>query len=983
MQMHKKAVFWSFLIIFTTSFQKSMRELVPTNLRNLHSPMHYVMREQWVDSVFRKMSLDERLGQLFMIAAYSNKDEKHQQHIDSLVKFQKIGGLIFMQGGPERQINLINRYQKLAKTPLLMSIDGEWGLAMRLDSTLAYPYQMTLGAIQDNELIEEMGVQIAQQCQRVGIHINFAPVVDVNSNPENPVIGFRSFGENKYKVAEKGIAYMRGMQKSGILANAKHFPGHGDTETDSHLALPIINHDTARLNKIELYPFKRLIDAGVRSMMVAHIQIPAYDKRPNTPTTLSKAVVTDLLKDKMKFDGLIFTDALNMKGIADFYKPGEMDLLALQAGNDVLLFSGDVPTAIKIIKKAIRRDKIKLKDIEARIKKILRAKYDVGLNNFQPISKENLQKDLFQKKYKVLIEEIYQKSLTLVGTRDSLLPFKNIDLQNFASVSVGGDGKVFQEMLSNYTDFQHFNAMEGQYQTVLPILSEKKMVIVALLGLSRKKGKDNYGLKQEQIDFIKQLSAKTKVVLCVFGSPYILGTFPEIDNVICAYQDNETTQKMLPQAIFGAIPFEGKLPISVGKYKEGTGIEQLNIGRLQYGLPESVGMSSDTLAKLDTLINKAIKEGVFPGCQVVVARRGTVFLNKNYGFQSYENQLAVNNETVYDLASITKVASTLQAVMFLWENGKLDLNQKLSFYLPELEKSNKKHILIKDLLLHQAGLKAFLPYWEKTMENKKKYDQFYREVYTPEFPYQVANNLYSRAGIRDTLDNWNKISKIDEKGRDGYKYKYSDLSFYYLRNVAEKLLKQPIEDFTRQNIYLPLGANTMMFNPLKKIPINRISPTESDRYFRKQLVRGYVHDQGAALQGGVGGHAGLFGTANDLAKLGQMQLQNGYYGGTQFFKENTVKTFSSAPDSSNRRGLGWDKAPVGELYAYISGYASRESYGHSGFTGTVIWIDPTYDLVFVFLSNRINPSASNDKITKQHLRRKLQEIVYKAMARVQ
>ena len=310
MQMHKKAVFWSFLIIFTTSFQKSMREqtlaLVPTSLHNLHTPTHYVMREQWVDSVFKKMSLDERLGQLFMIAAYSNKDEKHQRHIDSLVKFQKIGGLIFMQGGPERQINLINRYQKLAKTPLMMSIDGEWGLGMRLDSTLSYPYQMTLGAIQDNELIEEMGVQIAQQCQRVGIHVNFAPVVDVNSNPENPVIGFRSFGENKYRVAEKGIAYMRGMQKGGILANAKHFPGHGDTEIDSHLALPIINHDTARLNKRELYPFKRLIDAGVRSIMVAHIQIPAYDKRPNTPTTLSKAVVTDLLKDKMKFDGLIF-----------------------------------------------------------------------------------------------------------------------------------------------------------------------------------------------------------------------------------------------------------------------------------------------------------------------------------------------------------------------------------------------------------------------------------------------------------------------------------------------------------------------------------------------------------------------------------------------------------------------------------------------------------------------------------------------------
>jgi len=432
-------------------------------------------QQLWVDSVFDSMSEEERLGQLFMVAAYSNRDEKHSEELEKLIREYNIGGLIFFQGGPVRQAILTNRYQAKAKVPLLIAIDGEWGLKMRLDSTMAFPKQMTLGAVQDDAYIYAMGKEVARQCKRLGIHVNFAPVIDVNSNPANPVIGVRSFGEDKFKVAEKGIAYMKGMQDNGVIACAKHFPGHGDTETDSHLTLPVITHTKERLNDVELYPFRELIKDSVFSIMVAHMHVPAYDSTTNMATTLSKSVVTDLLKNELQFKGLIFTDALNMKGVSSFFKPGEVDVLALLAGNDVLLYAEDVPTAIRKIHKAIKENKITWAEVDERVKKILTAKFWAGLDSLKPIELHNLYEDLNSSEAKALRQDIYEKALTIVRNDDNLIPIRILDTTTFASITIGvpSQGSNFQHTLDLYAPFTHFTLHKNAGEAETSELEEK------------------------------------------------------------------------------------------------------------------------------------------------------------------------------------------------------------------------------------------------------------------------------------------------------------------------------------------------------------------------------------------------------------------------------------------------------------------------------------------------------------------------------
>ena len=411
----------------------------------------------WVEKTFNSLTAEQKIGQLFMLATYSNKGESHAQEIEKMITQYGIGGLIFMQGGPYREAKYCNRYQAKSKVPLLISMDAEWGLGMRLDSVISYPRQMTLGAIQDNSYIEKMGEQIAKECKRLGIHVNFAPVVDVNVNPKNPVIGTRSFGEDKYNVAKKGIAYMKGLQGQHVLANAKHFPGHGDTDKDSHKALPVINHDINRLREIEFYPFEQLIKDSLASMMIAHLNIPALDSSKNSATTLSKNVVTDLLKKEMGFKGLIFTDALNMRGVADYNDPGEVDLKALLAGNDVLLFPQNIPLAVKKIQGAINDHKISQKEVDRRVKKILYAKYWAGLNEYKPIETKNLAKDLNSPDGYALRFKLYEKAITIAKNDDNLLPIRVLDTNTFASISIGEKkNNTFQKYLSKYTKFNHY-----------------------------------------------------------------------------------------------------------------------------------------------------------------------------------------------------------------------------------------------------------------------------------------------------------------------------------------------------------------------------------------------------------------------------------------------------------------------------------------------------------------------------------------------
>lgn len=948
--------------------------------------------EAWADSILKTMSDEHAIGQLFMVAAYSNKNDVHTKEIEQLIQNNGIGGLIFFQGGPVRQAQLTNHYQEMTRVPLFIAMDAEWGLGMRLDSTLNFPKQMTLGAIQNNNEIYKMGIEIGKQCQRLGVHINFAPVVDVNSNAENPVIGVRSFGENKYNVSAKGIAYMKGMQSVRVMANAKHFPGHGDTDADSHHSLPVINQSRKDLDDVELFPFRNLIDSGVASVIVGHINVPSLDNSTTKAATLSKPIVTDLLKNEFGFRGLIFTDALNMKGVSSLYKPGEVDVKALLAGNDVLLFPENVPLAVKKILKAINDKDITREEVQARVKKILMAKYWAGLNKLPKIDTKNIYEELNNQTAKAVITNLYKHAITVVKNDAKLIPFKYVDTTSFACVSIShnGNDNIFQKTLSKYAPFDHYsidkNINDSLIVKMIDKLKKYEVVVVGVHQINSYNTK-TYGISAATKSFIQKLQeVHPRVVVTAFGIPYSLKYFSDSKQLVCANEDNSYTHVLIPQLLFGAIDATGKLPVTVNasiKLNTGISISASNT-RLRYDVPENLRMDSKTLAKIDTIIQHSIKEGAMPGCQVVVAKKGAIIYNKSFGYFTYEKNTPVTSTTLYDIASVTKVTGTLQAIMFLQERGLVNLNNKISVYLPDMIGSNKEDLVVRDILLHQAGLQPFLPHWRKTMDSSTFSKKFYRSIKSDTFPNMVITGLYSVAGIEDSLWKWTIQSDMMQHPKQGrkvlpYNYVYSDLGFYIMKRLAEKLLDQPLEDFLKQNFYDPMCLQNMYYNPLENgVDITRITPTEQDKYFRKALVVGTVHDPGAALLGGIGGHAGIFSNAEDLATLMQMNLQMGTYGDYRFLLPETLKLFTQQQTAKNRRGLGWDK-PQQTSGGPCSYLVSGSTYGHTGFTGTCAWVDPDQELVYIFLSNRVYPDANNTRLIKDGIRTQIQTVIYKSI----
>jgi beta-N-acetylhexosaminidase len=944
-------------------------------------------REHWVDSVMKSMSEEQRIGQLFMVAAYSNRTKEHVQELEKLVAKHHIGGLIFFQGGPVRQARITNQLQQQAKVPLFVAMDAEWGLGMRLDSIPNYPRQMTLGAIDDNQLIYTMGADIARQMKLLGVHINFAPVVDVNSNPQNPVIGTRAFGEYKFDVARKGIAYMRGLQDNGILASAKHFPGHGDTDTDSHFALPVIRHDMERLRSIELYPFEQLIADSVASVMVAHINIPALDNAPNRPTTLSPAVINGLLKKDMGYQGLIFTDALNMKGVSQFYKPGDADLEALKAGNDVLLFSEDVAGAIRKIRTAVKRGEISQKSIDEHTRRILQAKYWAGLHRQKPISLDNLVDRLNDPVSDMIRQKLYENSVSIVHNQRNLLPVRQVEERSFAVVTVGGPNakNTFAETLALYAPFDHYHidkeASAEAFADLLETLRLYDVVVVGVHGMVSAPAKE-FGLLPEQIRFLDQARKQPNTIISVFGSAYSLKHFDQARHLIVAYEDNEYTQKIVPSLIFGGLPAKGKLPVSVsGLVRRTMGDATRELDRLSYAQPEDVGLDSNVLKNIDRIAEEAIKLGATPGMQILVARKGSIVYQKNFGHQSYDSLRPVTNETVYDIASITKVAATLQVVMFLEERGLLDLDQAIVKYLPDLKGTNKAALTLRDILTHQAGLIPYIPFWKYTLTDNTLNTAYYSTAPMADYNLQVASSIFTSRSMQDSIWQWIKKSDLQPKakGKKTWDYKYSDVGYYIMQRISEQILNQPMAEFLAQNLYDPLGLETLTYLPLSRYAVERIAPTEQDTYFRNSLVAGMVHDQGAAMMGGIAGHAGLFSNATDLAVLMQMNLQDGVYGGKRYYSPGTVARFATAQYKGNRRGLGWDKPELNSLHGPTSNFASPRTFGHTGFTGTAAWVDPEFDLVFIFLSNRIHPDANNTKLIRFGVRTRIMDEIYKSM----
>ena len=940
----------------------------------------------WIDSVYNSLSLDAKIAQMFMVAAYSNRDQNHIDEVSELIVKYQVGGVIFFQGGPVRQANITNYFQSISTTPLMIAQDCEWGLGMRLDSVISFPYQMMLGAIQNDQLIYEMGKEIASELKRIGVHTGFSPVMDINNNPRNPVINHRSFGENREKVAAKSYAYMSGLQDESILAFGKHFPGHGDTDSDSHLGLPVISHSKDHLNENELYPFRQLINNGLSGIMVAHLSVSSFDST-NTPSSLSSPILREILKHDLGFEGLIITDALNMEGVkSDDLKSGDLEVQAIIAGNDILLMSEDVPKAIKAIKKAIKKGSISEKEIEESCRKILKAKYWVGLNNYKPVAIDNLYKDLNSNSALVLKQSLIEQSLIVVSNENNLLPLQRLDTLRIASVTIGSvDDSAFNESLSKYTHVDKYNISSQSdstsYLQVLDSLSGYNLIIIGVSKTSQKP-KLNFGISTNSIRFISEISSKKKVILSLFANPYsmqLMDTLISPASTIIAFNDDEMIQKCSSELIFGGIPALGKLPVSISdELKEGYGCISFRKTRLKYSLPEEAGFDSDKLSYIDSIVNNAIGEGAMPGCQVLVARDGIVVYEKSFGYHTYDNSHPVTLSNLYDIASITKITASLPLIMKLYDEKKLDLNKTFGNYLTLMNGSELKDITLKDALCHQGRLQPWIPFYRNTIDDGKYKKGIYSLKPIPGYTTEVVDGLFILDSYKDSIYNAIYISELRKK----VEYKYSDMGFYILQQIIEDLTSCNLEDYVDNNFYKELGADNLGYLPLRKNGFNDIIPTENDLEFRHKLVHGYVHDPGAAMLGGVAGHAGVFSNAGDLAKIMQMYLWDGKYGDFKFFNNGTVEYFATSPylDKGNRRGIGFDKPELdlskdGPTFQGISG----KSFGHTGFTGTMVWADPETGILYIFLSNRVYPDASNTKLIKMNVRTNIQEAIYNAL----
>ena len=934
------------------------------------------LQQKWVDSVYHSMSLDQKIGQLFTPMVFSKKDDKHFDDIRSLIEKHHIGGIIFSLGAPVKQTQWLNEFQSMSKIPLLISMDAEWGVAMRLDSVIAFPWSMTLGAIKENSIIRKIGKRMGEQEKILGVNMSYAPVLDINTNAQNPIIGNRSFGEDPSRVAEKGVALMLGHHDAGILTSGKHFPGHGDTAKDSHKTLPTVSFDRSRLEKIETYPFKKAIEQGLSSVMTAHLNVPALTDTKD-PTSLSHSVVTQLLKQNIGFNGLAVTDALNMKGAEPNDPNSNMDLLALMAGNDILLISKDIPLGIEKIKIAYQKFNVVKTRVEESVKKILKAKYKVGLTHKNRVDTKNIYTRLNTKKDTLLIEEAYAKSITLLKNDNQLLPLD--PRTTYAHIKLGDDqSDVFETQLRDYVNIK--TVTPSSIDETLTALKDFKKVIISYHRSNRSPFL-SADFSKDDIKLIQAIARKHELVLDIFVNPYSLidlGDLSSIEALIVSYQNSPISQKISAELMNGHGSFLGSLPVGISNiFPVGSGIQfEPNEKNKRIGLIEK-GFDPDRLAEIDYFAQRVIDSAITPGMQILVAKSGEILYHKSFGHHTYNKKIKVENHHLYDLASLTKITATLPLIMREVDHKSFGLNSSFKDFMPELEGTNKANLSVKESLSHYARLTPWIPFYKETIDDKgQPLRKFYRDRDKTRFNIPVADQLYLRSNFNQKI----KKQVIGSPLLDSLYYKYSDLPFYLFKNFLEKKYKKPLNDLADEFLYEPLGLERTLYNPWKFVPKDEIVPSEIDDYFRHRELRGYVHDMGAAMQGGIGGHAGLFSNAEEVYYIMQMYLQKGSVNGYEFITSKTFDEFNRCYycDKGNRRGVGFDKPQLkGE--GSTCGCVSKVSFGHMGFTGTYAWADPDQELIFVFLSNRTYPSMSNNLLGQKNVRTRMQALVYKAL----
>lgn len=947
----------------------------------------------WADSVFNTLNDEQRIAQLMILRESSfTKDGPvyYDSAITEAIQKYNIGGICLFQGSPVKQANFINYFQSIAQTPLMVCIDAEWGLGMRLDSVMPLNHQMMLGAVRDSALIYEYGRLVGRQCKRMGIQVNFAPVVDINNNPDNPVINDRSFGEDKYKVARFGVAYMKGLQDEGILACAKHFPGHGDVNVDSHLDLPVINKTINQLDSLELYPFKKIFNAGIGSVMIAHLYIPAIDTTANTATSLSKKNVTGLLRGKLQYNGLSFTDALGMKGVAKFFPDGEAAAQSLIAGNDMLCLPQNIPDCIKKIKEAIDSGKLSWNDVYEKCKKVLAYKYQYGIAQAQPVNTANLTNDLNAgiSEMKKLVAE---NAITVLRNDDKEFFPLTAENKKIVFLGIGIDtANIFSERLSKdlNADVFHFNYKEDASRilsTVQLIKDRYDAVVIGVHNYNRYPA-NQFGISNNALDLIRQIqqpdtSAHYKTILFDFGNPYALKKFCDAKNLIACYEDDSITQTVAADLLEGKINAGGTLPVTVcSQYRYGSGIVPNTL--LPLSTPGREGINGRQLNNdIDSIALKGIAELAYPGCVVLIARNGKIIFEKAYGKYNYDTPEPMTLNTIFDMASVTKICATTLSVMKLYDEGKLRLDKTLGSYLPWVRKSDKRNLNIKKILLHEAGLVPDVVFYKKTVDpvTGRPLPKYFHPDSSARFSIRVAQNLYLRTDYDRIMNQSILDSKLLPKG----KYVYSDNDFIFMADVVKAISGLRIDKYAYKYFYKPMGLHSIGFNPRNWADTNLVAPTESDQYFRFQHLRADVHDEGSAMFGGVSGHAGLFSNVENIAAILQMLLNGGSFNGKQYIKPQTIQLFTSYNSDISRRGIGFDK-PEKDNYTttdphpYPSRFASPLTYGHTGYTGTCIWVDPKYNLIYVFLSNRVNPTRSTN-LYEYNIRGAIEDAVYKAM----
>lgn len=961
----------------------------------LYKTADSVKMNRWVDSVYNQMSPEERIGQLFMPVVAGDNTDANKRRMLSLVNDQHVGGILFSKGTPVNQAELTNQAQGSAKVPLMISLDGEWGLSMRLSSTTRFPRNMMLGAIQNDSLLYYYGLEVARQCRLMGIHVNFAPAMDVNSNPANPVIGNRSFGEDPANVSKLGVMYAKGLEAGGVMAVAKHFPGHGDTSTDSHKVLPLITHDKDRLEDVEFKPFREYIQNGLSGMMIAHLNIPALDDRKQ-PSSLSESIVTGLLQDELGFSGLIFTDGLQMKGVS-----GEENycVRALQAGNDILVGPLNPVKDYESVKKAVE-DKVLSEDlIAARCKKVLAYKYILGVKDTRPIDTNGLVQHLNTSHGEWINRELHKGAVTLLKDDQKIIPLKELDKRKIAAVSIGERAdNTFHNTLKLYADVTCFSVANGD--ELLKLKDKLASFTTLIVSVYNNRGNANAA--------IQSVGQGKEIIMTFFIVPYRMSSYTAsvkaADGVILAYENSDLAQDYAAQAIFGGNRVNGKIPVTVkGLFKEGKGID-IKKTRLSYDMPEAAGIPSGRFNKIDTIVQEGITARAYPGCQILIAKDGIVIYNRSFGSFEYNGNRKVTNDDIYDLASMTKATATVPAIMKLYDESKIKLSTPISTYVPVLKGTDKSQITIRQALLHETGLTSFIPYYMDAIDQSsydgKLFNRSKTGLYSAlfdtntwartDYKYKpdlvstsekagfvpLADGLFINKAYNDTIIAAIAASKL----RPRKTYLYSCLNFMLLKEVVEKVSKEDLNSFVQDNFFSKLGSVTSTYTPLKKFDKSRIVPTEQDDFLRKQLIQGYVHDEGAAFMGGISGNAGLFSNANDLAKLYQMWLNKGEYGGEEYLSEKTWQLFTKTKSATSRRGLGFDKPEMRtNKSSPTSASAPASVYGHTGFTGTCFWIDPDNDLIFIFLSNRINDKRTHKQLMSMNIRQRIQEEMYRAM----